>query len=90
MTCELPTDPEQYVTVDGRWTFDARSRNHGKAFMLLWPDLRTNENDVTLGNIIERLLGYREKAIADGRGHALRPAAMSLAKTLSYYCNLIY
>ena len=57
VTCELPTDPKQYVTVDGRWTFDARNRNYGKAFMLLWPDLRTNENDAPLGNIIANLLG---------------------------------
>ena len=45
---------------------------------------------MTLGNIIGSLVGHREKAIADGRGHALHPAATSLAKTLSYYCNPIY
>jgi hypothetical protein len=55
---ESENDPKQSRRTDGVWTFDPRNRVYAKTFHLVWLELVDDRNDVSLGNIIEAILGF--------------------------------
>ena len=87
--CELMTDPKQ-VEYAGRWTFDPRNCNYAKAFHMAWPQLASNMNSNTLGNIIESLLGVRNAAAKYHAQLEAHRAIDSVCKNASKYVNSVY
>ena len=90
VTCAYEGDPPQFLTQDGRWTFDPRNANYSKAFWLAWPGLAQHRNKVNLGNILEAILGIREMAISHKLVSGKMPCTMEFCRALDEYVNSVY
>jgi len=90
VTTVLETDPKQYTTRDGRWTFDPRNRNYEKAFHLAWPEIVDWRERVNLGNVLEAILGVREQAFAQRHFLQENPAVLGVCSRLSAFVNSVY
>lgn len=98
VTVEVSTDPRQWsirgtLGVNGasaahRWCFDPRNRNYEKAFHLAWPDLVEQRNKVTLGDILESILGVRDEA--DKQHRPIPGCAIAVCRELSSFVNSVY
>ena len=88
--CRSPTDPTQYL-FGQRWTFDPMNYNYEKAFYMAWPAHVRQMNRVTIGNILESLLGVRNMGDRNGWGHdSQRAVIVSVCQNLSDFVNAVY
>ena len=90
VTCIYETDPKHYKTIDGRWIFDPRNKNYEKAFHLAFPQLVNGRAAVNLGNVIESVLGVRERAIKQRHPLAYDVSVISVCSHFSEFVNCVY
>ena len=88
--CVTQSDPKQYLYAQ-RWTFDPMNRNYEKAFHLSWPAQVREMNRVTIGNILESVLGTRNIGDRNGWGNdSQRAVVASVCTNISNYVNAVY
>ena len=88
--CVTESDPKQYL-YGQRWTFDPMNWNYQKAFHLSWPDQVRGMNRITLGNILESMLGTRNGAERNGwRNVSQRGVIVSVCTNISHYVDAMY
>ena len=94
VTCVLESDPKQYMTRDGRYTFDPRNRNYQKTWWLAWSCAQFHDTDsynmVTLGDAVEAVLGVREEAVMHQAQLQQHLVVKSVCDVLSSFCNSVY
>jgi hypothetical protein len=87
---ESENDPKQSRRTDGVWTFDPRNRVYAKTFHLVWPELVDDRNDVSLGNIIEAILGVLERALKQRHPLGTDLAVLGVCKAISTTVHSMY
>ena len=88
--CITEADPKQYL-YDQRWTFDPMNVNYAKAFHLTWPEHAHDMNRNSLGNILESVLGTRNRADRIGwRDVSHRELIVSVCTDISACVHAVY
>jgi hypothetical protein len=88
--CLLDSDPKQYKMQDGRWTFDPGNLNYEKAFWLLFPQLAPHCGKVSLGNVLESILGVYEAAVHHGHVLQERMYVRRVTGLLNCFVHAVY
>ena len=88
--CITESDPKQYLYAQ-RWTFDPMNWNYEKAFHLSWRAHVRQMNRVTIGNILESVLGTRNMGDQNGwPRESQRAVVTSVCTNISNYVNAVY